>query len=204
MISKGKNVPIKLNQCLESWRSRTVSPPSERKVICWFSWNPCDCKTSYRRRFDLVSTVCTKPKRLLEGVSSSSSRVQARVLLPTMTSTLGCFASQSRTEPPSMPLPCSSPSSASQRSAIFSVSCRTVLASSVTASGRKSVSASTVKPYETSEAHCVSIKRSSGATDSGRRADSGRNEVVLRRVQRQWHSRGPESLKVPNKVRNDR
>jgi hypothetical protein len=66
------------------------------------------------------------------------------------------------------------------------------------------VSASTVKQYETSDDHFVSIKSSSGAADSVRRADSGRNEVVLRRRQRQWKSRGLASLKVPNKVWNDR
>src|SRR6266571_4915143 len=110
---------------------------------------------------------------------------------------------QSRGQP-SMKLHCSSPSSASQRSATFRVSCRTVLTSSVTSSGRKSVRASTVMPYETRDAHFVSIKSSSGATDSVSRTDSGRNEVVLRRWQQQWKSRGLASLKVPNKVRNER
>src|SRR5215831_11251792 len=110
---------------------------------------------------------------------------------------------QSRGQP-SMKLHCSSPSSASQRSAIFRVSCRTVLTSSVTSSGRKSVRASTVNPYETSDDHLVSMKSNSGATDSVRRADSGRNEVVLRRRQRQWNRRGLDNLKVPNKGRNDR
>jgi hypothetical protein len=36
-------------------------------------------------------------------------------------------------------------------------------------------------PFETREAHFVSIKRSSGATDSGSKVVSGRNEVALRR-----------------------
>src|SRR5919197_1303656 len=108
---------------------------------------------------------------------------------------------QSRGQP-SIKLHCSSPSSASQRSATFRASCRTVLTSRVTSSGRKSVSASTVNPYETREAHFVSMKSSSGAADSVRRVASGRNEVVLRRRQRQWNSRGLDSVKVPNKVRN--
>jgi hypothetical protein len=50
---------------------------------------------------------------------------------------------------------------------------------------RKSVRVSTVMLYETKDDYFVSIKRSSGATDSGSRADSGRNEVVLQHVQRQ-------------------
>jgi hypothetical protein len=69
--------------------SRTVSLPSERKVICWFICIPWDLSTSNNRRFDLVSSVWTKPKRLLEGWSSSSSRWKARVLLPTMTAIPG-------------------------------------------------------------------------------------------------------------------
>src|SRR5215211_3627732 len=110
---------------------------------------------------------------------------------------------QSRGQP-SMKLHCSSPSSASQRSATFRVSWRTVLTSSVTSSGRKSVRASTVMPYETREDHLVSMNSSSGATDSVSRDDSGRNEVVLQRWQRQWNRRGLASVKVPNKVRNER
>src|SRR5215813_2672547 len=112
-------------------------------------------------------------------------------------------ALQSRGQP-SMKLHCSSPSSASQRSATFRVSWRTVLTSSVTSRGKKSLRASTVKPYETRDDHFVSIKRSSGATDSVSRAVRGRNEVVLRRWQRQWKSRGLASLKVPNRVRHER
>jgi hypothetical protein len=66
------------------------------------------------------------------------------------------------------------------------------------------VSASTVNSYETSEAHFVSMKSSSGAADSVRKAARGRNEVVLWRLQRQWKRRGLASLKVPNSVRNER
>src|SRR6266851_6081129 len=112
--------------------------------------------SNYKRRFGLVSSVCTKPKRLLEGVLFASSSPQARVLLPTMTSKWCCFAHQLRTYPPSMPtlhdpsgrgkrshslgLPsrkhgCSSPNSASRRLATLRVSYRTVLTSSVTSSG---------------------------------------------------------------------
>lgn len=80
----------------------------------------------------------------------------------------------------------------------------TLLTSRVTSSGRKSVRASTGMPYETSEAHLVSINRRSGATDSVRSTDSGRNEVVVRRRQGQWQRRGLASLKVPNTVRNER
>jgi hypothetical protein len=43
------------------------------------------------------------------------------------------------------------------------------------------------------------MKSSSGAAASVRREDSGRNEVVSRRRQRQWNRRGLASLKVPNK-----
>src|SRR6266571_7602202 len=63
---------------------------------------------------------------------------------------------------------------------------RTVLTSSVTSSGRKSVRASTVMPYDTRDDHFVSIKSSSGATDSVSRDDRGRNDVVLRRLHLQW------------------
>ncbi len=59
-------------------------------------------------------------------------------------------------------------------------------------------------PDETSDDHFVSMQSSSGATESGSKAVRGRNEVVLQRVQRQWNSRGLESLKVPNKARNVR
>jgi hypothetical protein len=78
------------------------------------------------------------------------------------------------------------------------------LTSRVTSRGRKSVRASTVKPYDTSETHFVSIKSSAGAMDSVRSADSGRNDIVLRRRHRHRKSRGLLSLKVPNKVRNER
>src|SRR5712691_4240250 len=133
----------------------------------WFICKPCECNTSYKRRFGLVSSVCTQPKRLLEGGLSASSSPKARVLLPTMTSKLCFFAHQLRTYPPSMPtlndpsgrgkrshslgLPsikqgCSSPSSASRRLATLRVSYRTVLTSSVTSRGRKSWSASRLMP----------------------------------------------------------
>jgi hypothetical protein len=46
---------------------------------------------------------------------------------------------------------------------------------------RKSVRASTVKPYERSEAHFVSMSSNSGAIDSGSRDVRGRNVVSLRR-----------------------
>ena len=58
-------------------------------------------------------------------------------------------------------------------------------------------------PYETSEAPLVSIHRRSGATDSVRSADSGRNEVVVRRRQGQWQRRELASLKVSNTMRNE-
>src|SRR4029453_14398995 len=77
---------------ISNWSCRSVSSPSERKVISWFIWKSCECNTSYRRRCDLVSRVCTNPKRLSEGVLSSSSSSKLRILLPTMTSNL-CFLS---------------------------------------------------------------------------------------------------------------
>src|SRR5712691_2848909 len=114
-----------------------------QKGISWFICKPCECNTSYKRRFGFVSSVCTKPKRLLEGALSASFSVKLSVLLPTMTSKLCFLANQLRTSPPSMPpvnapsgrgkrsqspgLPsikhwCSSPSSASMRLATLSVS----------------------------------------------------------------------------------
>jgi hypothetical protein len=103
-----------------------------------------------------------------------------------------------------MKLQRSSPNSASKRSATFNVSWRTVLMASVASSGRKSLRALTVRPYEASEDHFDSMKRSSGETDSVRSADNGRNEIVLQRRQVQCNSRGLGSLKVPNRVRNER
>src|SRR5215475_2941443 len=108
--------------------------------MSWFICKPCACNTSYKRRFGFVSSVCTKPKRLLEGALSASSSRKLSVLLPTMTSKLCFLAHQLRTYPLSMPtlndpsgggkrshslgLPvikhcCSLPTSASRRLAIL-------------------------------------------------------------------------------------
>src|SRR5262245_47594036 len=103
-----------------------------------------------------------------------------------------------------MKLRCSSPNSASRRSATFSASWRTVLMARVASSGRTSLRALTVRPYEASDDHFVSTNKSSGETDAVRRADKGLNEVVLRRWQGQCTRRGLGNLKVPNKVRNER
>src|SRR6266852_4676849 len=75
---------------ISTWSCRSESLPSERKVIAWFICKSWDCNTSCRRPFDLVSSVCTNPKRLSEGVLPSSSSSKLRILLPTMTSNL-CF-----------------------------------------------------------------------------------------------------------------
>src|SRR4029434_10141842 len=87
-----------------NWSFRSVSSPSERNVIAWFICTSCDCNTSYRRRFDFVSSVCTNPKRLSEGVlSPSSASAKLNILLPTMTSKLCFLSNQLRTYPPSRP-----------------------------------------------------------------------------------------------------
>src|SRR5919106_196154 len=112
-------------------------------------------------------------------------------------------AAQSRGQP-SMKLHCSSPNSDSRRSATFNVSWRTVLMARVASSGRKSLNALTVRPYEASEDHFDSMKSSSGATDSVSSADKGRNEAVLRRLHVQCRRRGLGNVKVPNRVRNER
>jgi hypothetical protein len=41
-----------------------VFPPSVRKVTCWLACIPWALSTSNRRRFGLVSWVCTYPKQL--------------------------------------------------------------------------------------------------------------------------------------------
>jgi hypothetical protein len=46
----------------------------------------------------------------------------------------------------------------------------------VASSGRKSLRALTVRPYEAREDHFNTMKRSSGETDSVSSADNGRNE----------------------------
>src|SRR5262249_22731821 len=112
-------------------------------------------------------------------------------------------SSQSRGSP-SIQLACSSPNSASSRFATLRVSYRTVFTSRLRSSGKKSWSASRLSPYDTREDHLASIYSSSGATGSVSRADRGRNDDVLRRVQSQCSSLGLETFKVPNKVRNER
>src|SRR4029434_5915164 len=48
---------------LSYWSRKTLesNKSAERKVISWLIWKSCACNTSYRRRFDLVSSVCTNP-----------------------------------------------------------------------------------------------------------------------------------------------
>src|SRR5215510_2091419 len=88
---------------ISTWSCRSVSSPSERKVIAWFICKSWDCHTSYRSRLDFVSSVCTNPKRLSEGVlSSASPSSKLRILLPTMTSNLCCLSTQLRRYPPSI------------------------------------------------------------------------------------------------------
>src|SRR4029453_19624898 len=50
----------------------------------------------------------------------------------------------------------------------------------------------------------ASIYRSSGATGSVSRADNGRNDAVLCRLQSQCSNLGLSNVKVPNKVRTER
>src|SRR5215510_3781685 len=91
---------------------------------------------------------------------------------------------------PSIKLACSSPNSASSRFATLRVSYRTVFTSRLRSSGKKSWSASRLSPEDTREDHLASIYSSSGATGSVNRADRGRSDDVLRRVQSQCSSRG--------------
>jgi hypothetical protein len=84
------------------------------------------------------------------------------------------------------------------------LSWRTVLMASAASSGRKSLKALTVRPYEASEDHFDSMKRSSGETDSVRSADNGQKEIVFRRLQVQCSRRGLGNVNMPNRVRNER
>src|SRR5262249_17647378 len=64
--------------------------------------HPCDLSSSNKRRLDFVSNVWTKAKHLLDSSSTSCSRRNDRMLLPTITSKCPSLCC-ARMNPPSIP-----------------------------------------------------------------------------------------------------
>ena len=195
-------------------------------MISWFICKFCECNTSYRRRLGRVSSVWTNPKRLSEGVRSSSPSPILSILLPTMTSKLCFLSTQWRTYPPSMPRTVKEPSGRGKSSHSLVITLDTTRLAltqlcfeslrhreRVIAHGfHVQAEIKRQKVLECIETQPVghqrgplgsSLKRSSRATGSVSRADSGRNDAVFRRLQSQCSSPWMRD-QCSNKVRNER